>query len=225
MPRWPWPLFVLLAVAAVVALTIETRSLAEQIGRGEIEAREQGRRLDELLRDRDAARAAEAASAAEAARLERELFASHQRLEGIQEVVRERTELLEQAAVASQRRSAELLEPIPEGVRQCLQALHQYLRSEGFTQQRFLSAKRLDGDGLHDVEMIETSADGLSTAFFQAGRCSALLDRAAGRLELRFFDGTKTEHGEAVALPEDGWVVAFAPIDGHVVETRLPSAS
>ncbi len=229
MARWLCPLAALVALAGVIALTLETRRLAELVGRGDIEVRAATAARDAAARERDELRAALAAAGQERdtataaqKRLEGEVFAAQKRLEDIQAVIRERTAQFEQAAANASRAAADQLRPMPEGVRACLVALHDYLRLDGFTQQRFLSAQRLDADGLHGVEMLDTAGDGLSAAFVQAGRMTASLDRSAGRLELRFFDGVRTEHGETTPLPTDGLAIVYAPVDGRVVEARLP---
>ncbi|MCK5940983.1 MAG: hypothetical protein KAI24_03355, partial [Planctomycetes bacterium] len=134
----------------------------------------------------------------------------------------ERNAELERRAAASKERAAEALKPMPEGVRACLATLHECLRAEGFTAQRFLRAMALDEQGLHDVEMLEVAPDGLGVSFVTAARMTAALDRAIGRLELRFFDGHRSVDGERMALPEDGFAVVFDEVDGRPFEVRLP---
>jgi hypothetical protein len=99
-------------------------------------------------------------------------------------------------------------------VRQCLEALHDCLRAEGFHEQRFLRASAIDDEGLRDVELLDADGDGLSVSVISAGRMTATLDRTAGRLELRFFDGHRTVDGERNTLSEDGWPLVY-DVDGH----------
>jgi len=125
-------------------------------------------------------------------------------------------------AAASEAAVAKSLEPLPDGVRLCLQNLHDCLHQEGYTGQRFLDARSLDGDGLHDVEVLDTHADGLSVAVIRAERMVAELDRGKGQLVLRFFDGFRSDRGERSALPKDGFPIVYEPIDGRLFEERLP---
>lgn len=208
-------LVALVALAALLWHLYETRRLAELVGRQEIAAREARTAHDAVLAARDAA-------AAEAERLGRELTATRDQLQAMSDLVAERTEALRAAAERAEAENFAALQAMPEGVRRCLEALHDCLRAEGFTAQRFLSARALDEAGLHDVELLDVHGDGLGAAFVRAGRMQAALDRATGRLELRFFDGHRASGGERAALPEDGWALVFEPIDGRLFERRLP---
>lgn len=214
--RRPFPsLAALAAVAALVWLLLETRRLAEFAGLQEIAAREARSARDAAVAERDAA-------TAETVRLGHELAATRAQLQAMSDLVAERTEALRTAAAHAEAENFAALRAMPEGVRRCLEALHDCLRAEGFTAQRFLSARALDEDGLHDVELLDVHGDGLGAAFVRAGRMRAALDRATGRLELRFFDGHRSAGGERAALPDDGWALVFEPIDGRSFERRLP---
>ena len=46
--------------------------------------------------------------------------------------------------------------------------------------------------------------------------------KATGSLELRFYEGRRSDGGERAALPEEGFVVSFDDVDGRRFEERLP---
>ncbi|MBL8732451.1 MAG: hypothetical protein JNN13_08795 [Planctomycetes bacterium] len=208
-----------LALLVIGLLVVETHRLAESLGRAEVAQRELQQRLA------TAAAAAPpptvAVDAVAHAELRLELETTRQQLAAVTATLAQRNEQMarrqEQERELAQRRA-----PMPEGVRACLQALHEWLRSEGFANQRFLGAGSLEADGLHEVELLDTSADGLEVAFVQAARMTATLDRVTGQLELRFFDGTRSVGGQAAPLPEPGLPLRFCDIDGHRLEARLP---
>lgn len=215
-----------LALLAIGLLVLETHRLAESLGRAEVEQRE----LRQRLVGAAAAAAAPPSSPAPAppvadalayAELRLELETTRQQLAAVTATLAQRNEEIarrqEQEQVLARGR-----EPMPEGVRACLQALHDWMRSEGFANQRFLGAGSLEPDGLHDVELLDTSADGLEVAFVYAARMTATLDRSAGQLELCFFDGTRSVGGQAAPLPQDGLPLRFRDIDGRRLEARLP---
>ena len=134
------------------------------------------------------------------------------------------TQLLEQRNAEVARRAAAAntaLQPLPEGVRACLETLHACLRDEGFGSFRFLSAQSLDQDGLHGVELLDSS-DQFGAAFLVAERMTARVDRATSRLELRFYAGHRTVGGAREAFLEDGFPLLFPEVDGPVWEARLP---
>jgi hypothetical protein len=159
---------------------------------------------------------------AEYSRLQLELHTTRERLAAVSTLLDARNAELARRAAESKQRVADALKPMPAGVRECLHALHQCLRLEGFTAQRFLRATAVDAEGLHDVELLETAADGLGVVFVTAARMTASLDRTTGRLELRFFEGHRSVDGERAALPEDGFAVVFDDVDGQLFERRLP---
>ncbi|MFN3239882.1 MAG: hypothetical protein ACE37K_00020 [Planctomycetota bacterium] len=159
---------------------------------------------------------------AEYSRLQLELHTTRERLAAVRTLLDARNAELARRAAESKQRVADALKPMPAGVRECLHALHQCLRLEGFTAQRFLRATAVDAEGLHDVELLETAADGLGVVFVTAARMTASLDRTTGRLELRFFEGHRSVDGERAALPEDGFAVVFDDVDGQLFERRLP---
>jgi hypothetical protein len=216
---------VLLCIAfagATAWLVFETKRLAELAGRYEIEAR--GARAQAVAAQAELAALTtrHAAAQVEITRLETEVGRTAEQLAAMAEAVQQRAAAAEARAAAAQKAEAAALAPIPEGVRTCLASLQECLRAEGFGQQRFVSARALDEEGLHDVELVETHADGLGVDFVRAGRMTAELDRGKGRLVLRFHDGHRTEAGERVALPADGWPIVFEPIEGRLFEHRLP---
>jgi hypothetical protein len=155
-------------------------------------------------------------------RLQVELHTTKEQLGVLTKLLNERNDELERRVKAAAAAAKSSLKPMPQGVRHCLQALHECLRIEGYTSQRFLRAMALDAEGLHEVEMLEASANGLSVAFLRAGRMTAQVDRSVGMLELRFFDGHRAVDGERAALPEEGFVMTFKEIDGRLFERRLP---
>ena len=232
--RWPHYACLFWLICAVAWLLLETVALAELAGDFERRA---------VLAERELDASAAAASSPEAgasppataapsaddgaplgdySRLQLELHTTKEQLRRLREMLAVRNAELERRTAASKRRAAEALRPMPLGVRECLNALHECLRREGFTAQRFLRATSIDPDGLHGVEMLAASADGLGATFIVAERMAASIDRPSGRLELRFFDGHRSADGERAALPEDGFPVAFEDVDGEVFEARLP---
>ena len=222
MRRW-WTLSLLaIAVAALAFLVSETRRLAAMAGQGEIAVRAAQRERDLALARLDAESAARAVVAADAARLGAELATATTQLQGMSEVLETRS--AEFARVRAEAEAAELRrnEPMSEGVRLCLAALHDCLRAEGFANQRFVRARRLDADGLHEVEMYQLDADGLGVTFLVAGRMTAELDRAKARLVLRFFDGHRLVGEASHEFGPDGFPVVFEPVDGRMLEQRLP---
>jgi Sec-independent protein translocase protein TatA len=227
MRRWLWSCCWVIAIAAIGALVFETRRLAELAGQYEVQAREARKAAEAGASAGQAANAPAAAAdttaqAATVARLEAALASSQQQLQTMSQALETRTAEIAMAAADAEEAARLAQAPMPEGVRLCLQALHECLRVEGFTNQRFLSARSLDGEGLHDVELIEVDADGLGATFLHAGRMTAELDRGKGRFVLTFFDGFRTVAGERQKLSADGWPLLFAPVDGRLIEQRLP---
>jgi len=234
----PW----LLTAAAVTWLLVETRRLAEVAGGFEVAARNARMDAETARQELAAVRAASPApgapaaptpapaapaaaggtDAVEFARLALELTSTKEQLAAVQAVLdqrnREAAARAEAAAAAAARRG----KPTPEGVRECLIALHACLREEGFLGPRFLRASRLGPDGLEEVEMLDVDSEGIDVALITAARMTAVLDRTSGRLELRFFDGERSVRGEHSALPADGFVLAFPGVDGRPFEARLP---
>ncbi len=210
------------AAALIVWLLFETRATAELAGRHEVDARQARHAAAAAAAELAGVRAERDGLAADKQRLEGELFQWQQQHAAMAEVVRQRTELAEQKAAEAAAEQAQRLAPMPEGVRMCLAALHECLRAEGFSEQRFVAARSLDEEGLHEVQMIEISADGLASSVLYGELMTAVLDRSTGRLELRFHRGHRLADGERSELPEDGYPIVFAPIDGRLFEERLP---
>lgn len=233
MKPWIVRLTLLALAGAVVALLVETRRLAELAGRFEREAWLLRRAAANAADGRDAAGQARAAAAVpppapdevalgDYARLRLELHETQGQLAAVTSLLEQRNQELARRAEAVAERVARELSPMPEGVRLCLDGLHACLREDGFDQQRFLRAEALDEDGLHDVEMLDVADDGLGVAFVRAGRMTAVVDRARGQLELRFFDGERTGGGARQRFPDDGWPLVFRDVDGRALEARLP---
>lgn len=217
------PLLALLFAGTTVWTVLECKRTAELAGWQEIEGRKARAEADAARADRDALQGRVAAAGADVERLERELLTTREQLQAMADVVKRRTELEESRARAAAAAEAAASAPMPEGVRLCLQALHECLRAEGFPQLRFLSARALDAEGLHDVEALDSAGDGFVADLLVAERVTAALDRATGRLELRFLRGTRSRSGVHEPLPKDGLAIAFAPVDGRMLEARLPA--
>lgn len=209
-------------LGAVTWLVFETRRLAELAGRFEVDARDARTAAAAARAEQQEMAGKHAAATTEIARLEAEVGRTAEQLAAMAEAVQQRAAAAAARAAAAQEAEAAALAPIPAGVRACLASLHECLRAEGFGLQRFVSARALDAEGLHDVEMIETHADGFGADFVRAGRMTAELDRGKGRLVLRFHDGHRTSAGARAALPADGWPLVFEPVDGRLFEHRLP---
>lgn len=205
------------AALASTFLLVETRRLAELAGQQEAAAR---RAEAELARVLTSAPAVVATDARAYADLALELATTQQRLQSVTELLEQRN--AEQAKRASAAAAASATRVVPDGVRTCLVALHDQLRKEGFTAQRFLGASAIVDRELRDVELLEVEADQLAVGFVRAARMTAVVDRARSTLELRFFEGERTVGGVATALAKDGWMLRFDAIDGEEFEARLP---
>ncbi|MFT4839838.1 MAG: hypothetical protein ACI8UD_000339 [Planctomycetota bacterium] len=155
-------------------------------------------------------------------RLRLDLHTTRQQLAAVTKLLEQRNAEIEQRRTAAAQAAKNSMKPMPAGVRLCLDTLHDCLRSEGYTNQRFLRAGSLDAEGLHDVEMLESSTDGLAVTFLSAKLMTAALDRGTGLLQLRFFDGHRDADGERASLPEDGFAITFEEVEGPLFEGRLP---
>lgn len=217
------------AAAVAGAAVWDGRRLAEQAGRFEVEAREE-RAARLLLAGETSALAGEHAEQRETiAGLRREVRRLEQALEqaldhsrAIGAALTEESEAREQAAVERAGAVALATVPPPTGVRRCLEALHRCCEADGFTGLRFLRASAVDGTALRDVELLDASRDPLVADLIVAERMTAVLDRTAGRLELRFSGGHRRVAGVRSALPEEGFAVTLAPVTGPMWEARLP---
>ena len=263
MNRWPARIALLVLSVSVVALVLETKRMAAEIGDAERAAQQANERallvekqfgessLPSLDRSEQAkltsagqlpsgqSNAAEPASASDAAtsqdsktagpvdldaftRLQVDLHTTRQQLAAVTKLLEQRNAEIEQRRKVAAEGARNSLKPMPAGVRLCLDTLHECLRSEGYISQRFLRAASLDAEGLHDVEMLEPSADGLAVTFMTAKLMTAALDRGTGILQLRFFDGHRAEAGERAVLPKDGFAITFEEVEGPLFEGRLP---
>lgn len=151
------------------------------------------------------------------AELALELATTQQQLVSVQQLLAEERAARARAAAAVPRDG-----PMPEGVRTTLVALQEALRAEGFVAVRFLRACAIEAMSLRSVEVLELSPDQLMVSFVHAERMTATLDRATGRLCLRFFVGERIVGGEATPLPEDGFALQFEDVDGRRFEQQLP---
>jgi hypothetical protein len=222
MKRW-WSIVCLsAALVAIGFLGVETRRLAELAGRQEVAARqataEAVAAAAELARLRAAGERGEApVEASSYAELALELATTRQQLASVQQLLADERAARARSAAAVPRDG-----PMPEGVRTALVALQEVLRAEGFVALRFLRARAIEAMALQSVEVLELSPDQLVVSFVHAQRMTAELDRAAGRLSLRFFTGERIVGGEAVPLPEAGFVLQFDDVDGRRFEQQLP---
>lgn len=213
----------LAALVAVVFALLETRRLAEDAGRLEVALR--AARADAAQRAAAAATPPAPAVAVEAtdfAQLALELKSTKEQLAAVTAVLEARNRddaaRAERAAALTARRN----QPMPDGVRECLQTLHELLRAEGYHGPRFLRAESVGKDGLKHVEMLEPDKGGFDVAVIQAARATATVERGTGRFVLRFYDGERAIRGLVTPLPADGYALAFAEVDGRAIEQRLP---
>ena len=231
----PW----LVAAAAPGYLLLETKRLAEVAGRFEVEARDAHRMAEAARAERLRTPTVPPATSPDAgvpsapapdqgtdaiaySQLALELATTREQLAAVKALLEQRNLEATQRAKAAADEAARRGQPMPEGVRECLTALHGCLREEGFFGPRFLRASRVGPQGLEEVEMLDADSEGIDVAVIHAARMTATLDRAAGRLELRFFEGERTVRGDHQTLPKDGFALTFADVDGRVLEARLP---
>lgn len=215
----------LVALAAVAFLLVETRRLAADAGQLEIDLRAARAELANRAAPTPAATTPAPSPAVEAsdyARLALELKTTKEQLAAVTGVLAARNEQEAERAARAAALAARRDQPMPEGVRECLVALHELLRAEGYHGPRFLRAEAVGKDGLQHVEMLEPDAGGFDVAVIQAARATATVERATGRFVLRFFDGERALRGRAEPLPADGYTVVFAEVDGRAFEARLP---
>lgn len=219
----PWFLACLAAwLVAIGLLGLETRRLAELAGRHEVAAR--------AARDEAAAATAGLAQVGAPSppveppielrtysELALELATTQQRLAAVEHLLVEERAARARSAAAVSRDG-----PMPEGVRTALVTLQEALRAEGFAAVRFLRARAIESMALHSVELLELSPDQLVVSFVHAQRMTAELDRADGRLSLRFLVGERIVGGESTPLPEAGFVLQFDDVDGPRIERQLP---
>ncbi len=128
----------------------------------------------------------------------------------------------EEAAARRAALAAARSQPLPSGVLSCLDGIHECLLADGFEGLRFLSARRLAEGELQEVEMIGGTGIGSLATVTVARRMTAELDRSAGRLSMRFFDGYRRADGVRVPLPEEGYGIELRPVTAAMWESRLP---
>jgi hypothetical protein len=236
-----WNLVGGLALVAVAGLTWHTFRLAEVAGRHEIAAREA--RAELARRAGPAAAAPTAAAAPPAApggapvgqtlpagatelsdftRLTQELAATKAQLAVATAMLTARKQQDEERAAATAAATAAANRPMPPGVRECLVALHECLRAEGYHGPRFLRADAVGPAGLTNVELLDAEAAGIDVAFVRAGRVTGVVERATATFVLTCFDGERSLRGERSPLPADGLPLRFPAIDGRLFEARLP---
>jgi hypothetical protein len=175
---------------------------------------------DAELRARQATTAAPGVDAVEYAQLRLDLKLATERLAAVEALLEQRQR---EAAALAAAAAASAPPPMAEGVRRCVLALQGELRAQGFLGPRFLRADRLVDGALEGVEILDADPEGIDVAFVHAARMTATLDRARGRLELRFVDGLRSSGGERQPLPVDGFVLAYGGVDGPALEAALPA--
>lgn len=232
---------VALALGAVAWMLVETRRLAELAGAEEVAARsaraEAAQAVAELARQRESRAAAAGIQATDPptspsgidtrpgvdaksyAELRLELATTQQRLAAVEALMAQKQREAEAKAAAA---AAAAAAPMGDGVRNCLIALHDRLRHEGFSNLRFLAASAIVDGELRDVEVLDVAPDQLAVAFLRGKRMTAVLERATSCLRLRFYDGERRVAGVATPLPEDGFSVVFDGVDGPAMEAALP---
>jgi hypothetical protein len=117
---------------------------------------------------------------------------------------------------------AQVTTPTPTGVQRCLLTLRDCLLADGFAGLRFLGARALVDQVLHDVELIDVAAGDAGTEVIVAARMTAVLDRERAVLTLRFEDGSRQQDGNRAALPAAGLEKRLSPVTGRLWEQRLP---
>lgn len=223
--KLPWVLFAL-AAAAAAWLTWETRDLARRLGLAEAAARgapaaaASGAASASPGVDADAAEVAELRR--QVVRLEAELAESVQRSGAIADLVQERIAAEQRLRAEREDARRRANAPMPEGVRLCLLSLHDCLAADGFRGLRFLHARELADGELRQVELLDADPETLVSTLYLADRMTARLDRARGRLELRFHDGHRLVGAERAVFPPEGFPLELVPVSGRVWEERLP---
>jgi hypothetical protein len=215
-----WILLGGVAVVAIAGLSYETFRLAELAGRHEVEAREARSELARRMTPPEPA--APPPELSEFTRLAQELTATKDQLAVATAVIAARARQDEERAQAAAAANAAANKPMPPGVRECLLALHDCLRAEGYFGPRFLRADGVGAEGLTNVELLDAEAAGIDVAFVRAARVTGVVDRAAGCFVLACFDGERTLRGVRSPLPEAGLTLRFPDVDGRMFEARLP---
>jgi hypothetical protein len=240
-----WNLVGWLAVVATAGLTYETFRLAAIAGRHEVDARQARAALAAATAATAAtppARGAGAAPAADPAagpialpspapsatelsdftRLAQELAATKEQLAIATAMLAARARQDEERAQAAAAATAAANRPIPAGVRECLVALQDCLRAEGYAGLRLLRADAVGAEGLTNVELLDAEPGGIDVAFVRAARVTGVVERATGGFVLTCFDGERSLRGERTPLPPKGLPLRFADVDGRMFEARLP---
>lgn len=151
-----------------------------------------------------------------------ELAATKEQLAVATAVLAARARQDEERAKAAAAANAAANRPIPPGVRECLVALHECLRTEGFASPRLLRADAVGAEGLANVELLDAEPAGIDVAFVRAARVTGVVERATGCFVLTCFDGERSLRGERTPLPATGLALRFPDVDGRMFEARLP---
>jgi hypothetical protein len=232
MPRWPSFLFVLVAVASLLALAAaacyqqsENLRLRGRCARQAV-ALERLPGLEARLAGLEQAAAAlreEVAQKTAVGRvLESKLAA---------EIARGRSlsDEIEAAATAlraeRERHDKELWAEkrfMPEGVREALVTLHDCLRQDGFTGIRFLDAGSIEDRTLLGVKMLQHDPISLKRTLYVADSVCFELDRKSQSLAFRFRGGYCRGSDGRLGFPPEGHLFGLPAVDGPMWEMRLP---
>jgi hypothetical protein len=223
MPQLRWSPIIVLAAAVLAAVSLyEGMQVAQRAGEFEIEAR-QARAAVAIEVTRAAASTKECRRLRDdGLRLERELDGALEWSKALGEALAAESERREQAAVHSAAAAALVANPPPFGVQRCLLAVRDCLRADGFLRMQLLRARALEQKALLDVEFLEFDEATGSADVVVAARMAVALDRTRSEVVLRFDHGHRRRDGVRIDLPESGYEVRLAPVDGHLWEQRLP---
>jgi len=206
--------------------TWDARRIAEIAGRHELVARRAASTADQLTERLDAASSQRAVEVerlhGEIRRLEGQLDRSLMHNRSLGEVLTAEAEERERAAVLRASEQARMFVPVPLGVRRCIETMRRCLDAEGYQDLRLLRASAIDNFELHDVEFLDVERGSPAAELVVAARMTMTLDRAKGRLLLRFRDGARRAHGVRRELPDEGFELQLTVAEGRMWEAQLP---
>ncbi len=111
---------------------------------------------------------------------------------------------------------------MPAGVRQALTDLNDCLKQDGYGEIRFHWASKIVDGELSGAEFLEHHPDKLESILYSCGRLSIELDRKAGTLTMRLFDGSRSGEAGPEHFPEEGEPLVLTEVNGPMWESRLP---
>ncbi|MEZ5965361.1 MAG: hypothetical protein R3F56_16125 [Planctomycetota bacterium] len=155
--------------------------------------------------------------------LERRLAGEVSQQERVRELVSQRVAAEERARQEQEQRLLAATQPLPEGLRLALEAVHDVLRRSGHAGLRFLSVRAIAEKEMRGVDLFELpdAASGAAT-LWRAERVDFLLDRTTNSLTIRLREGSVVRGGVAADLPDDGEAIVLLAVDGPMAEERLP---